>query len=148
MHHISLLHEKHTWSTCTYHFVQRFKKDLWQKSIHYEAKGKKAPLLEDEAQKVALQGNALAPLGGQRNVSVTTTALVVRMNCLSYVYDALPSIQRAMEERYGICWPVVCVVVHVEVSGQYNNTVLQLFALFNTTTTITTPFPPLYSFPL
>ncbi len=77
-----------------------FKKDLWAKSIAYEAKGKKAPLLEDEAQKVAQQGNALTPLGGQRNVNVTTTALVVRMNCLSYVYDALPSIQRAMEERW------------------------------------------------
>lgn len=101
------MHERVRLHTCNkqpWYMQCRFKKDLWQKSIHYEAKGKKAPLLEDEAQKVALQGNALAPLAGQRNVSVTTTALVVRMNCLSYVYDALPSIQRAMEERCGHVW--------------------------------------------
>lgn len=103
-------------STC-----DRFKKDLWQKSIHYEAKGKKAPLLEDEAQKVALQGNALAPLGGQRNVNVTTTALVVRMNCLSYVYDALPSIQRAMEERcveHSVSQRVLCALHSVNCTAR------------------------------
>lgn len=98
----------------------RYKRELWVKSVDAEAKGKRAPLLDDEAQRAAaLPGNTLAPLGGQRAAAVTTESLVVRMNCLAYLADALPQVKAAVQERCAAPFLVFCphACMHGRVDG-------------------------------
>lgn len=81
--------------------LTRYKRELWVKSVEAEAKGKRPPLLDEYTMKaLAVPGNANAPLGVQRNVNVTTDALIVRMNCLSYLFDALPQVKASVQERW------------------------------------------------